>query len=90
MLCLVTWCWCGAATVFPDKHLVFFPPQDVKFVYNKIDPQRPEKEYSFRVSPSLQCELKLLPVSGQVPLLYTSLLFLHFLHVYFLKILLLS
>ncbi|XP_066362836.1 kinetochore protein SPC25 homolog [Miscanthus floridulus] len=27
---------------------------DVKFVYNKIDPQRPEKEYSFRVSPSLQ------------------------------------
>lgn len=74
MLRLVTWCWCGAATVFPDKHLVsFFPSQDVKFVFNKI-PQRREKEYSFRVSRSLQCELKLLLVSGQVPLLYISLL----------------
>jgi hypothetical protein len=33
-------------------------------VFDKIDPQRPEKEYSFRVSPRSQCELKLLQVSG--------------------------
>lgn len=52
----------GGATPFPDEHPAFL--QGVKFVFDKIDPQRPEKEYSFRVSPRSQCELKLLQVSG--------------------------
>lgn len=70
-----------------EKQAPCFLRQGVKFVFNKIDPQSPEKEYSFCINldrDRYNCELQLFMRFGQVLLLIPNSPFFTF--TFFLKL----